>query len=168
MRKTTVVNVWTGRLLLRPMCREEWTKVVEAVFEQDECLFQFGYEKSDGLREAVAEPNVTEVVYYSILCGDDPVGYVGFSPASKNLEFYVFEECRSQGYACEAVGAFVKACEAGEITGKAVDKFYAQVISDNAACIELMKKLGFTECGCGFSITSGWGFVEFEYVEGKG
>ena len=168
MRKTTGVTVRTGSLLLRPMCREEWTKVVEEVFEQDECLFQFGYEKSDGLREAVAEPNVAEVVYFSILCEEEMVGYVGLSPASKNLEFYVFEGYRRQGYAREAVGAFVKACEAGEITGKAVDKFYAQVISDNTACIELMKKLGFSECGCGFSITNGWGFVEFKYGVGEG
>ena len=167
MKKSKGVTVRAERLLLRPMCCEEWTKVVEAVFEQDECMFQFGCEKNDALREATAEPNFEEVIYYSICREDDLIGYVGLSPMDKNIEFYVFEEYRRQGYACEAVGAFVKACEAGEITGKAVDKFYAQVISDNAACIELMKKLGFRECGCGFSITKGWGFVEFEYGEGE-
>ena len=166
----TLCNIETERLLLRPLADEEWTMLVDRVSDAEESLFQFGIEADEFRKETVAEPYREEVRYYAIvLTGSDAViGYVGFTPRSSNLEFYVLGEFRRQGYALEALSAFVQMCADGKVTGKTPAKIVTRVIIENTACIELMKKLGFTECGCGFSITSGWGFVEFEYVEGKG
>lgn len=166
----TLCNIETERLLLRPLADEEWTMLVDRVSDAEESLFQFGIEADAFRKDMAAEPNREEVIYFAIVhAGSDAViGYAGFAPRSSNLEFYVLDEYRRQGYAFEALSAFVQRCADGKVTGKPQAKIVTRVIIENMACIELMKKLGFTECGCGFSITSGWGFVEFEYVEGKG
>lgn len=156
--------------MLRTLADEEWTMLVDRVSDAEESLFQFGIEADAFRKDIAAEPNREEVIYFAIVhAGSDAViGYAGFAPRSSNLEFYVLDEYRRQGYAHEALSAFVQMCADGKVTGKTPAKIITRVIIENTACIELMKKLGFTECGCGFSITSGWGFVEFEYVEGKG
>ena len=161
-------NIETERLLLRPLSDEEWIVVVDHVFEASESLIQFGIDVDTFRKEMVEEPYREDVVYFAVVLGvrDDLIGYVGFTPRSNNLEFYVFYEYRREGYAYEAICAFVKAITEGTITGKPQTKIVTQVISDNTACIELMKKLRFSECGCGFDITNGWGFLAFEYVVG--
>ena len=36
--------VTSGRLCLRPMKNEEWNRIVDSVYENDEFLFQFGFD----------------------------------------------------------------------------------------------------------------------------
>ena len=160
-------TISTDRLLLRPMTDEEWTLIVDSVFENDECMFQFGAEKNEELRVITAEPYRDMVIYYAVLLkeSDELVGYVGFSQAQCNLEFYVFEEYRRKGYAGEAVRVFLELCSRGSITGASHDKFYAEVNMENEACVGLLEKLGFKRYQCGFNL-SGAGLLRFEYVVG--
>ena len=160
------VYITTDRLILRPMSDAEWTRFIDSVFENDECLFQFGFDKSEELREMLAEPNKERVIYYSFVLQDigDMVGYVGITPDCNNLEFYVFGEYRRMEYASEAVIAFMDACKEGVITGHKIRSFIAEVVSDNTACIAFLKKLGFQKNGMGFNITTGYSFLGFDYA----
>ena len=160
-------TISTDRLLLRPMTDEEWTLIVNSVFENDECMFQFGAEKSKELLVITDEPNRKAVTYYAVVLKgtDELVGYAGFAQTLSNIEFYVFKEYRRKGYACEAIRTFMDSCLKGEITGKPQKKFYAEVNVDNAPCIGLLEKLGFRLFQCGFNL-SGAGLLKFEYVAG--
>ena len=164
--KSDSISINTDRLTMRPMTDDEWKLFVDRVFEADECLFQFGCEKCDGLREMVAEPNSAEVIYYSVFadCTDEMIGYVGLSPKDNNLEFYIFEDFRRMGYAYDALEAFIDSWALGKIIGTPHNEFYAKVIDDNFPCIKLLEKLGFKKSGWGMNITSDYGFYRFEYV----
>ena len=69
MKKTLIVTpvINADRLVLKPMTDREWTDIVDHVFDNDECRFQFGYEKSDDLRDMIAVPYREAVIYYSVM-----------------------------------------------------------------------------------------------------
>ena len=156
----------TNRLIVRPMTNDEWNQIIDRIFEANEAYIQFGYEQDDDLRDALAEPYVEAVVYYTFYLPftREMIGYVEFTPSNKNLGFYIFEEYRHQGFAYEGIKAFMEACQMGEVTGVPEAEFMADVMDTNIPCINLLEKLGFRGCGRGFSITGGYGFNEFECV----
>lgn len=164
MKKTlfeaSVIN--TDRLVLKPMTDSEWTDIVDHVFDNDECRFQFGYEKSDDLRDMIAVPYREAVIYYSVFFKDELVGYIGLTPDTANLEFYIVKECRQNGYACEAIRAFIALCVEGLITGEPHNVFSAEVITENKPCIMLLEKLGFKKSGWGMNMSSDYGFYRYE------
>ena len=158
--------VTSERLCLRPMKNEEWKRIVDSAYENDEFLFQFGFEGDESYRESLANPNTEEVIYYSVfqLENSEMIGYVGLSPESNNLEFYVYKEQRRKGYASEAISLFINACAEGLITGKPHKEFFAGAVHTNDACVKLLNKLNFKKTGIGFNISSGVGFLGFEYA----
>ena len=158
--ETPVIN--TERLVLKPMTDSEWTDIVDHVFDNDECRFQFGYEKSDDLRDMVAEPYREAVIHYSVFFKDELVGYIGLTPDTDNLEFYIVNEYRRKGYACEAIRAFIAFCVEGSITGEPHNVFSAEVITENKPCIMLLEKLGFKKSGWGMNMSSDYGFYRYE------
>ncbi len=157
-------NCKSGRLDLRPMTDAEWTYIVDHVFESDECCFQFGYEKSDELHEMVAVPYREAVIYYSVFLLDELIGYIGITPNTDNLEFYIVKGHRRNGYAYETIKTFIKSCEAGDITGETHNKFSAEVIMENKPCIMLLEKLGFKKTCWGMNMSSEYGFYRYEYA----
>ena len=159
-------TIKTDRLIVRPMTNDEWNQIIDRIFDANEAYIQFGYEQDDDLRDALAEPFVDAVVYYTFYLPftREVIGYVEFTPDNKNLGFYMFEEYRHQGFAYEGIKAFMEACKKGEVTGVHETTFTADTMDTNIPCINLLKKLGFRGCGRGFSITGGYGFNEFECV----
>ncbi len=158
--EASVIN--TDRLVLKSMTDSEWTDIVDHVFDNDECRFQFGYEKSDDLRDMVAVPYREAVIYYSVFLKDELIGYIGLTPDTDNLEFYIVNEYRRNGYACETIRAFISLCVEGSITGEPHNEFSAEVISENKPCIMLLEKLGFTKSGWGMNMSSDYGFYRYE------
>lgn len=156
----------TERLVLRHMTDEEWARIVDSIFENDECLFHFGITKSDELRVIVAEPCRDAVIYYSLVLAEDDelVGYVGICPTNNNLEFYVFNEYRRQGYAYEGVKTFIDSCLEGKITRRPCNGIYAEVDADNEPCIGLLEKIGFKKLSCGFNLATGAGLLAYDYA----
>ena len=156
----------TDRMVLRPMTDEEWTRIVDSIFENDECLFQFGVAKSDELRVIISEPCRDAVIYYSLVLADDEelVGYVGICPTNSNLELYVFNKYRRQGYAYEGVRTFIDSCMKGRITKRPRNGLYAEVDADNEPCIGLLEKLGFRKLRCGFNLATGAGLLAYDYA----
>ena len=157
-------NKKAERLEFRPMTDAEWTDMVDHVFESDECCFQFGYEKSDELREMVAVPYREAVIYYSVFLHDELIGYIGITPNTNNLEFYIVKEHRRNGYAYETISAFIESCVAGDITGEPHNKFSAEVITENKPCIMLLEKLGFKKSCWGMNMSSDYDFYRYEYA----
>jgi len=162
--KETVLK--SERLCLRPLKNDEWTRIVDSVFENGEFLFQFGFEGDERYREALSNPNTDEVIYYSLflLKNNEMAGYIGLAPMSNNLEFYIFKEHRRNGYASEAIMTFINACAEGLVTGESHKEFFAGAVHTNDACVKLLNKLNFKKSGIGFNITSGVGFFGFDYV----
>ena len=136
----------TDRLYLKPMAEGEWTRVVDRILDADEGYIQFGCPVT---REMIAEPYTECVIYYTIMLPftRDMIGYVEFTPSNKNVGYYLFEEYRHQGFAYEAVKAFMEACMRGEVTGRPVRRFYADVVDYNVPSKRLLRKLGFREEG---------------------
>lgn len=167
MKKRGAV-ITTDRLVLRPLTPDDWGNFIERVVEADECLLQFGIEPGEELREVIKEPCTDQVVYYTIVLAetDEIIGYIGLAPKSDNLEFYIFADHRRNGYAFEAIRAFINSCVEGVITGKSHKRFIAETIHDNEPCIALLTKLGFKECRAGFNIGTGLGILGFKYAAG--
>ena len=139
-------TITTDRLYLRHMADGEWDKLIAHVFDADEVYIQF---QGRLTREMLEKPCVDCVIYYTIMLPftRDMIGYVEFTPWTKNISYYIFEEYRHQGFASEAVKAFMEACMRGEVPGRPVRRFYADVVDYNVPSKRLIRKLGFREEG---------------------
>lgn len=139
-------TITTDRLYFRPMADGEWMRVVDRVFEADESYTLFAGEVT---REAAEKSNFGYVIHYTIIlpltC--EMIGYVEFTPWTKNIAYYIFEEYRHQGLSYEGVKAFMEACMRGKVTGRPVRRFYADVVDYNVPSKRLLRKLGFREEG---------------------
>ena len=139
----------TDRLYLRPMAEGEWLRIVDRVFEADESYTLFACEVT---REVAEKSNFGYVIHYTIMLPftRDMIGYVEFTPWTKNIAYYIFEEYRHQGFAYEGVKAFMEACMRGEVSGRPEREFYADVVDYNVPSKRLLRKLGFREDDYGF------------------
>ena len=96
------------------------------------------------------------------------IGYVGLMPelmdASANLEFYFFKEHRRQGFATEAIRAFIAQFRSGELFGFPGKTVVAKVVYENDSSKKLIEKLGFTKTAVGMRMTVGGviGLVRYE------
>ncbi len=96
------------------------------------------------------------------------IGYVGLMPelmdASANLEFYFFKEHRRQGFATEAIRAFIAQFRSGALFGFNGKTVIAEVVCENDPSKKLIEKLGFTKTavGCRMRGTDGVWFVRYE------
>ena len=85
------------------------------------------------------------VIYYSVYLkqGNIMVGYVGVTPKTNNLEFYIFQEFRKMGIGTDAVNLLIWLWSTGQITGDREAKIEAETLSQNLASVQLLEKLGF-------------------------
>ncbi len=146
---------YTDRLILREINDEEWDNYYNHVTEADEIFVQYGREPDEKLLEFIKYPT-PDVIYYSIILKDtdEMVGYIGIPEYSNSIEYYIFTEYRRNGYAYEALTAFVDAYLDGLITPDNKDSVTAEVVFDNEASDRLLKKAGFVRLGMGCSF--GW------------
>ena len=146
-----IINIPNSNLELRSMSDLDYKNYVEHVIEADELYLQYGFERSEGLLEAIQEMN-PDVIYYSVVDGDkdEMVGYVGISPQNDNIEFYIFANHRNKGYGTIAVRCFVDACFCGLITGETINKAVGETLWENQASIRLLEKVGFKKSATGF------------------
>lgn len=71
------------------------------------------------------------------------VGYVGVTPETNNLEFYIFQEFKKMGIGTDAVNLLIWLWSTGQITGDREAKIEAETLSQNLASVQLLEKLGF-------------------------
>lgn len=142
-------------LELREMSEADYGIYVDKVIEQGEVYLQYGEESTEEIIELIQIMNWA-VVYYSIFDSltNTLVGYVGITPETDNLEFHIFKEHRQKGYGAAAVECFAKAYLDGLITGEKKDEVIATTLSENAASINLLKKIGFTKNSVGLTFST--------------
>lgn len=142
-------TITTDRLYFKPMADGEWLRIVDRVFEAEESYTLFACEVT---RERAEKSNFSFVIHYTIMLPFtlDMIGYVEFTPWTKNIAYYIFEEYRHQGFAYEGVKAFMGACMRGEVTGGPEREFFADVVDYNVPSKRLLRKLGFCETGYGY------------------
>ena len=147
----------TERLTLRQLTPEEWTLIVNSIIDNGEVLWQFGCEDGDAFREAASEMNSGEVIYRAIVLKSscEIIGYAGVTPVSGNIEFYVLNAFRRQGYAYEGIRAFIEMC--------GLDRITAETMCDNEPSIRLLEKLGFRSNGFGFNFSTNQSLRMFEW-----
>ena len=145
-----IIDIPNSNLELRSMSDLDYKNYVEHVVESDELYLQYGYEKSEWLLDAIQEMN-PGVIYYSVFDGDkdEMVGYMGITPQSNNLEFYIFAEHRNKGYGTLAARCFVDACFGGLITGEEIKEVVGETIWENQSAIRLLEKAGFKKQATG-------------------
>ncbi len=146
-------EIITDKLRLTPMEAAEWESYVSHVIDAGEVYLQYGLEPSDELLGWIKEPT-RDVIYYSIVPKElgEAVGYVGITPRSNNLEYYVFREHRRKGYGSEAVAAFTSAYLAGALTGVTEETVVAETLTDNDASKGLLEKIGYQKHSEGIMI----------------
>lgn len=71
------------------------------------------------------------------------VGYVGVTPKTSNLEFYIFQEFRKMGIGTDALNLLIWLWFTGQIAGDREAKIEAETLSQNLASVRLLEKLGF-------------------------
>lgn len=143
---TKMRTISTDRLYLRPMADGEWDKFIARVFDVDEVYIQF---QGRLTRDMLEKPYTDCVICYTIMLpfACDMIGYVEFTPWTKNIAYYIFEEYRHHGFDYEGVKAFMEACMRGEVTGRTEHRFYADVADYNIPGKRLLRKLGFRVFG---------------------
>ena len=129
---------------LRNMTGVDWSNYVLHVVKADELFTQYGCEPTEELIECIntMTPNV---IYYSVYLKQENimVGYVGVTPKTSNLEFYIFQEFRKMGIGTDALNLLIWLWFTGQITGDREAKIEAETLSQNLASVRLLEKLGF-------------------------
>ncbi len=129
---------------LRNMTGVDWSSYVQHVVKADELFTQYGCEPTEELIECIntMTPNV---IYYSVYLKQENimVGYVGVTPETSNLEFYIFQEFRKMGIGTDALNLLIWLWFTGQITGDREAKIEAETLSQNLASVRLLEKLGF-------------------------
>lgn len=156
---------YTDRLILRELNDEEWDKYYERISVSDEIFFQYGYEPDKKLLEFIQNPT-PYVYYFSVILKEtnEMVGYVGIPEFNNSIEYYIFKEYRHQGFAFEALKRFIEAYLDGFITGKKEESVTAEIIIENDASKNLIKKLGFTPESIGFRLSYNKDETELEPI----
>lgn len=160
----------TKRLYLRPADNgTDLEDYLQHLTDADEWLFQYAAEYSEKLYGMI-DFTSHRVLCYAV-CGKETgqmLGYVGLMPettdASANLEFYIFKEHRRQGYAAEAIRAFIAQFRSGALFGFNGKTVIAEVVCENDPSKKLIEKLGFTKTavGCRMRGADGVWFVRYE------
>ena len=129
---------------LRGMTDADWNNYVLHVVGAGELFMQYGCEPTEELMRAI-RTITPDVVYYAVYLNEENVmaGYVGVTPETGNLEFYVFREFRKRGVGTDAVNSLIRLWFSGGITGGWETKIEAETLSQNLASIRLLEKLGF-------------------------
>lgn len=165
----------TERLFLRPICDDDWKNYISHVIAANEIYIQYGSEPTDDLIEYIQNPT-PNVIYYSVIeeNGRTMIGYIGIMEYNDNIEFYIFKEFRRNGYAAEALYAFIKAYLDGDITGSEHWEITAETLYENTPSVQLLEKLGFQREAIGFRICenkndvfSGISLCEYKYERQK-
>ena len=129
---------------LRNMTDADWSNYVLHIVKADELFTQYGCEPTEELIECIntMTPNV---IYYSVYLKQKNimVGYVGVTPETNNLEFYIFKEFRKSGIGTDAVNLLISLWFSGQITGDRETRIKAETLSQNLASVRLLEKLGF-------------------------
>ena len=132
------------KIELRNMTDADWSNYVLHVVKADKLFTQYGCEPTEKLIECIntMTPNV---IYYSVYLKQKNimVGYVGVTPETSNLEFYVFQEFRKMGIGTDALNLLIWLWFSGQITGDKEEKIEAETLSQNLASVRLLEKLGF-------------------------
>ena len=129
---------------LRNITEADWSNYVLHIVKAGELFIQYGCEPTEDLIECIntMTPNV---IYYSVYLKQKNimVGYVGVTPETSNLEFYVFQEFRKMGIGTDALNLLIWLWFFGQITGDKEAKIEAETLSQNLASVRLLEKLGF-------------------------
>lgn len=160
----------TERLYLRPADNgTDLEDYLHHLSDADEWLFQYAEEYSEDLYGMI--DFTSHLVFCYAVClrqTGQMIGYVGLMPeimdASANLEFYIFKEHRRQGFATEAIRAFIAQFRSGALFGFNGKTVIAEVVCENDPSKKLIEKLGFTKIavGCRIRGTDGVWFVRYE------
>ena len=162
--------IGTERLYLRPANNEaDLEDYLRHLTQADEWFFQYGEDYSEELYNLIDFTSHL-VLCYAVCCKEtgQMIGYVGLMPetadASAKLEFYIFKEHRRQGYAAEAIQAFIAQFRSGALFGFPGKTVIAEVVCENDPSNKLIEKLGFTKTavGCRMTGTDGIWFVRYE------
>lgn len=129
---------------LRNMTEADWSNYVQHVVKADELFTQYGCEPTEELIECI-NTMMPNVIHYSVYLKQEDimVGYVGVTPETSNLEFYVFQEFRKMGIGTDALNLLIWLLFSGQITGDKEAKIEAETFSQNLASVRLLEKLGF-------------------------
>lgn len=129
---------------LRSMTDADWSNYVLHVTGAGELFMQYGCEPTEELMRAI-RTITPDVIYYAVYLNAENVmvGYVGITPETGNLEFYIFREFRKRGIGTDAVKSLIRLWFSGGITGGWETKIEAETLSQNLASIRLLEKLGF-------------------------
>ena len=135
---------------LRNMTGTDWNSYVLHVVKADELYLQYGCAPTEELIECIGEMT-PGVVYYLVYLKrkNVMVGYVGITPKTGNLEFYIFQDFRKRGIGKAAVNLLIGLWFSGQITGEREQKIEAETLSQNLASIRLLEKLGFQKKAVG-------------------
>ena len=139
---------------LRGMTVLDWNEYVKRVVDANELYFQYGYEPSEELIECISTMTPS-VVYYSVYLSTENalVGYVGITPETSSLEFYIFPDFRNRGIGTNAAQLLIQSWFAGQISGKMEPEITAETLSENLASIKLLEKIGFKKDAVGLRVT---------------
>ena len=132
------------KIELRNMTGVDWSNYVQHVVKADELFTQYGCEPTEELIECIntMTPNVISYSVYMIQ-KNIMVGYIGVTPKTSNLEFYIFQEFRKMGIGTDALNLLIWLWFTGQITGDREAKIEAETLSQNLASVRLLEKLGF-------------------------
>ena len=149
--KDTGIKPLSGlKIELRNMTDADWSNYVLHVVKADEIFIQYGCKPTEELIECIntMTPNV---IYYSVYLRQENiiVGYVGVTPETNNLEFYIFQEFRKMGIGTDAVNLLIWLWFSGQITGDREAEIEAETLSQNRASVQLLEKLGFQKNAVG-------------------
>ena len=129
---------------LRNITEADWSNYVLHIVKAGELFIQYGCEPTEDLIECIntMTPNV---IYYSVYLKQKNimVGYVGVTPETSNLEFYVFQQFRKMATGTDALNLLIWLWFSGQITGDKEEKIEAETLSQNLASVRLLEKLGF-------------------------
>lgn len=140
----------TFEIELREMTALDWNEYVRHVVDANELYFQYGYEPSDELIDCISIMT-SSVIYYSVYLSIENVlvGYVGITPETSSLEFYIFSDFRNRGIGTAAIQLVIRAWFSGQINGKIEPEIEVETLSENIASIKLLEKIGFQKDAVG-------------------
>lgn len=129
---------------LHSMTDADWSNYVLHVTGAGELFMQYGCEPTEEWIACI-QTMTPDVVYYAVYLNEENVmaGYVGVTPETGNLEFYIFREFRKRGIGTDAVRLLIRLWFSGGITGERETKIEAETLSQNLASVRLLEKLGF-------------------------
>lgn len=149
----------TSKLLLEPLNQSEWENYLEHLDMYNEYYFQYGYEDKDELLPFIQTPGDMGIYYTIKKSGtNEMVGYVGITPELDelpydNLEIYIFNEYRREGYAYEALSVIIDEYLRGRLTERIPQEIVAETLYENKPTIYLLEKLGFVKEAFGLRIS---------------